>query len=146
MLTRFSDFDRTFTYLDQIRRRMDRLFDEYNGELPASYADTWPRANLHDTGSSLVLTAELPGLTEKDVQIEANQDGLTLSGTRQARAPEGYSVHRQERPSFQFARSVLFPCKVDTERATAALTNGVLTITVPKAAEAQPRRIAVKAS
>jgi HSP20 family protein len=147
MLTRWSDFDRTFSYLDQLRRRMDRLFDEYDGGVSeAAFDGGWPRSNLIDAGAQLVLTAELPGLSDRDVKIEATQDGLTFSGERRSEAPAGYSVHRQERPSFRFSRSVAFPCKVDTERTTASLVNGVLTVTIPKAPEAQPRHITVKAS
>ena len=86
-----------------------------------------------------------PGLSDKDVTLSLNQDVLTLAGKRGADAPKGYSVHRQERAALQFSRSVALPCKVDPEKATAAMKNGVLTVTLGKVAEAQPRRIAVRA-
>ena len=158
MLTRFSDIDRTFAAMDQLRRRMDRLWDEYE---PARHRDAlrsnlaeeterlsargrWPRLSFADAGASLVLKAEVPGLTEKDVQLSIHQDALTLSGERKADAPEGYFVHRQERAPLKFARSFTLPCKVDPEKSTATLKNGVLTVTLTKAPEAQPRQIAVK--
>ena len=158
MLTRFSDIDRTFAVMDQLRRRMDRIFDEYEPArsregLRAGHADEperlwargrWPQLTFADAGSSLMLKAEVPGLSEKDVQLLIHQDVLTLSGERKSVVPEGYYVHRQERSPLKFARSFNLPCKVEPEKASATLKDGVLTITLPKAAEAQPRQIAVK--
>jgi HSP20 family protein len=157
MLTRFSDIDRTFAVMDQLRRRMDRLFDEYEpgrtradarsgsgDEAERLWARRWPRLSLHDTGESLVLKAEVPGLGDKDVQLSIHQDVLTLSGERKAEVPEGYYVHRQERAPVKFARSFTLPCKVDPEKSNATLKDGVLTVTLTKAPEAQPRQIAVK--
>ena len=154
-MTRWSDFDRTFLLMDEVRRRMDRLWDEYDtGRGDWSYrassdaatrATGFPRVNLFDTGTSLVVHAEVPGLGEKDVQLSINQDVLTLRGERTFDGPQGYSVHRQERGPVKFARSFTLPTKVDPERTSATLKNGVLTITLPKAPEAQPRQIAVRA-
>jgi HSP20 family protein len=147
MWTRFGDFDRTFSLMDELRRRMDRVWDEYDtswaGEPVASA--TWPRVNVFDTGANVVLTADVPGLSEKDLQISLNADTLSIAGERKVPLPEGYSVHRQERPHAKFARSITLPWKVDSERTTAALKDGVLTLTLAKAAEAQPRQIAVRA-
>ena len=149
MLTRWSDIDRTFTMMDEVRRRMDRLWDEYDAEPSAraveEYAGrtTWPRVDLFDTGAALVVHAEVPGLSEKEIQLTINQEVVTLKGERKAEAPEGYSVHRQERPGLRFSRSFTLPTKIDSEKTTAVLKNGVLTLTLPKAPEAQPRQIAV---
>lgn len=157
MLTRFSDIDRTFAVMDQFRRRMDRLFDEYEparsrdarrasstDEAERLWSRRWPQLSLTDGGSSLVLKAEVPGLSEKDVQLSIHQDVLTLSGERKSDGPEGYYVHRQERAPVKFARSFALPCKVDPEKSSATLKDGVLTVTLSKAPEAQPRQIAVK--
>ncbi|WP_437734894.1 Hsp20/alpha crystallin family protein [Sorangium sp. So ce1335] len=151
MLNRYTDFDRTFAMMDELRRRMDRVFEEYDapraslrGEFDQSPRYTpGPRIHLYDTGSALVVKADLPGLTEKDVQISLNQDVLTVSGERRSDAPEGYLVHRKERGAVRFSRSFTLPSKVDPEKTTAVLKNGVLTLTLNKAAEAQPRQIAV---
>jgi len=158
MLTRFSDIDRTFGVMDQLRRRMDRLFEEYEpargqSALRANLADEaerlwgrgrWPRLSLSDAGSSLLLKAEVPGLTEKDLQLSIHQDVLTMSGERKQDVPEGYFVHRQERAPLKFARSFTLPCKVDPEKSAATLKDGVLTVTLSKAPEAQPRQINVQ--
>lgn len=152
MLTRFDDLDRTFAMMDQLRRRMDRLFDDYEPrrgrgaeEAERMWTGRFPRVNFTENAASLVLEADLPGLSEKDVQLTIHQDVLSLSGERRSDVPQGYVVHRQERAPVKFARTFTLPCKVDPEKSTAAIKNGVLTVTLAKAAEAKPRQIAVKA-
>lgn len=150
MLNRFTDFDRTLATMDELRR----LFEDYEAparaqlrgefDAPQRYV-SGPRIHLFDTGKALVIKADLPGMTEKDLQISLNQDVLTLGGERKADAPEGYVVHRKERASARFSRSFTLPSKVDTDKTTAVLKNGVLTLTLNKAAEALPRQIQVKA-
>lgn len=153
-LTRWSNFDRefgrSFAALDELRRHMDSMFRDF--ERPGlsgrsgALGTTWPRANLHDTGSELVIHAAVPGLTEKDININAAGDVVTISGERKVEVPEGYSVHRQERGSVQFARSFALPCRVDLEKATASVKDGMLTVRLAKAEDAKPRQITVKAS
>jgi HSP20 family protein len=151
MLTRYSDIDRTLLVMDELRRRMDRLWNAYDTE-PTEWPRifegrtvAWPRVNVFDTGASLVVVAEVPGLSEREIQLTINQDVLTLKGERRSDAPDGYSVHRQERSPVRFARSFTLPTKVDPEKTTATVKHGVLTITLPKAPEAQPRQITVRA-
>ena len=129
--------------MDELRARMDRMYGDY-GEPQA--AVSFPRISLFDNGSGLTLKAEVPGLSEKDIQLTINQDVLTLAGERKPDAPEGYSVHRQERAPVKFSRSFTLPCRINPETAQATLKDGVLTVTLPKAAEAQPRQITVKAN
>jgi len=146
MLTRWTDwrdFDRTFAMMDELRSRMDQLYGDFGDSRGAA---SFPRLNLFDTGSALVLKAEVPGLSEKDIQLTINQDVLTLQGERKSDAPEGYSVHRQERTPIKFSRSFTLLCRVNPETTSASLKDGVLSVTLAKAAEAQPRQIAVKAS
>ena len=153
MLTRYTDFDRALLMMDELRHRMHRLWDPYDGDgdWPRTDEDVrgrsaaWPRVNLFDTGATLVVLAEVPGLSEKDLQLTINQDVLTLKGERKNDAPEGSSVHRQERAPVRFARSFTLPTKIDPEKAVATVKDGVLTITLPKAPEAQPRHISIRA-
>jgi HSP20 family protein len=148
MITRWHsgrrDFSNMFSSMNQLRQHMERLFEE--GALEeASWVGGWPRTNLGDTGEALVLSAEVPGLTEKDVQITLHQDTVSISGERRLDVPSGYSVHRQERREVGFSRSFMLPCKVSAENASATVKDGILTVTLPKAAEAVPRQIAVNA-
>ncbi len=142
------DYDRTFGALDDFRRRMDRLFEGFDSRWGAGegFGVVWPRAELRDTGAELVLEAEVPGLTEKDVQLTVTQDTLGLAGERKLDVPEGYSVHRRERGQQRCARSFALPTRVDVDHVMATVKNGILTVTLPKSADARPRQIAVKAS
>jgi HSP20 family protein len=147
MLTFYNDWDRS---LAELRQQMSQLLDDFDSDWPSTslfgWGRTWPRINLADSGDKVVVTAEVPGLSEKEVAVTIEQDVLSISGERRLQAPEGYSIHRQERGDFKFARSVAMPCKVDVEKATATVRNGVLTVALPKAPEAQPKRIEVRSS
>ena len=149
MLT-WDDIDRTFSAFDNFRRRMDRWYQDADGPrgaLESGFArQTWPRTNIHDNGKELLLQAEVPGLSDKDIQLTVTQDAVALTGERKLAPPEGYSVHRQERGAWKFARSFTLPVKIDPEKAAATVKNGILTVTLAKAPESQPRKIAVKAS
>lgn len=139
------EFDSTFSLLNQLRRQMDRAIDDLDrtGRWSPEVRG-YPAVNLFDSGTHLVLTADLPGLGENDVQVTLNQDVLTLVGERKADAPEGYSVHRAERAPVRFSRSLKLPSRVDPEKVEADLRAGVLTVRIEKAAEVQPRKIAVR--
>jgi HSP20 family protein len=152
MFLRFGDTNRDFALLDEFRRRLDRVWEDMDpsGLASPSNARThsssaWPRINLYDGGSNLVLKADVPGLSEKDIHVTLNESGVAISGERKVTPPEGYSAHRQERSSFSFSRSLSLPCKVDPEQTQASVKNGVLTVTLAKTPEAQPRQIAVQA-
>jgi HSP20 family protein len=149
MLT-WDDIDRTFSAFDNFRRRMDRWYQDADGPrgaLEGGFArQTWPRTNIHDNGKELVLQAEVPGLSDKDIQLTVTQDAVALTGERKLDPPEGYSVHRQERGAWKLARSFTLPVKIDPEKVVATVKNGILTVTLAKAPESQPRKIAVKAS
>lgn len=162
MWTRFEDFDRTFSAMDQLRRRMDRLFEEFEPARTATARDSLrsslleeaelalgrgriPRLRFFDSGPSLIVRTDLPGVSEKDLQVSLHQDVLTLAGERKPDAPVEYFVHRQERAPVKFARSYTLPIKVEPEKCAASMKNGVLTITLTKVPEAQPQQITVKA-
>jgi HSP20 family protein len=148
MLTRYADFDRSFDLFDELRRRMDGVLSDVDrGWLPpARTAGAWPRVNVYDQASSLLIKAEVPGMTEKDLSLTLSDGSLTITGERKLDAKEGYSVHRQERAAAKFSRSFTLPYKVDAEKTSAVVKDGVLTISLAKTPESQPRQIAVRAS
>ena len=136
-----------FAEMETFRRRFDRLFDEIGRDRRAQAAA--PRTNVYDAGARYVLEVELPGFTSEEVQVTVDRNVLTLTGSKKAPAREGWSVHRRERArgaALELARSFTLPARVDAERVTAQLKDGILTIDLPKAPEAQPRQITVKAS
>jgi HSP20 family protein len=147
MLTRWntgwSDFEEAFGAMNQLRSYLDRALADQTA--PAR-GGVWPRAQLADNGSAFVLVAEVPGLTDKDIELTLNQDVLTVTAERNTQAPEGFAVHRQERPALRFTRSFALPSRVDPEKTQATVKHGLLTVTLEKAKEAQPRQITVKAS
>jgi HSP20 family protein len=147
MLSRYADIDRSFALFDEIRKRMDRVWEDYeDGGRAASLTAGWPRVNLLDDGKNLYLTADVPGMSEADINITFHDGALTLKGERKVTVPEGYHPQRQERSGIKFSRTVSLPVAVDAEKSTATVKDGVLTVTLAKAPEAQPRRIAVRAA
>jgi HSP20 family protein len=146
MIGYFTDLDRNFELMNQLRRRLDRVFEEVDGERSWTTSDQFPRTNIYDTGKGFVLKAEVPGLTEKDVTLTLTQDVLTLAGERKVETPEGYSVHRRERLPMRFSRSFALPAKADPEKVNATIKDGILTVTVDKAPEVQPKQISIRAS
>ena len=148
MLTFYHGWDRGF---EDLRRQLAQVFDDFDAGTwtnPSLFGGTqvWPRVHLADTGSELVLTAEVPGLGEKDITISLEQDVLTIAGERKITPPQGYVANRKEREGFKFTRSFNLPTRVNNEAASATVKQGVLTISLPKAPEAQPKRIQIRAS
>jgi HSP20 family protein len=125
---------------------MDSLFREFDSPSTRRGGERyWPAVNLYDNGESLIVLSTVPGLKEEDISITTHGDVVTISGERKIDPPEGYSVHRLERPSFKFSRSFLVPVKVDYDKTVATLKDGILTVMLPKSPEAQPKRISIKA-
>lgn len=148
MFTRFNELGHTFALMDELRRRMERSFetpDPYAAMFGEQWSEGAPRAALYDAGNELVLKTELPGVAEKSLNLSLHEDVLTLSGERSVRAPEGYAAHRQERGTMKFSRSFALQHRIDAERTTAQLENGVLTVTLPKHPDEKPRQISVRA-
>ena len=106
---------------------------------------TWtPAIDVLEDANKIVLTADLPGIDQKDVEISVENNVLTLRGERkQQPKPEGESYHRFERVYGAFSRAFTLPRTVDAEKVTAEMKAGVLTLTLPKKAEAQPRQIKI---
>lgn len=145
MWSRWNDFDTNYTLMDDFRRRMDRLFEEFERGGGVGVVAQFPRTNLYDTDDAYVVQAEVPGLSEKDIQLTLNQDMLTLSGERRSDVPEGYAVHRLERAPIRFSRSFTLPGSVDPDGVTASVRDGILTVTLPKSEGSRPRQIAIQA-
>lgn len=133
---------RTLAVVDEMRRRMDRVFSDLDGRIGRTPGI---RSALRDAGDDLVFEAELPGVDAKDLDLTVQQDVLTLTAKREAPVPEGYRVHRRERDAATFAESFTLPCRVDLEKTSARLEDGVLTVRMAKSPESRPRRIAVSA-
>ena len=106
-----------------------------------------PRIDVREDENELLVTAEIPGLEEKDFTLELREDALTLRGEKRLEHEEQTgSMHRTERSYGRFERAVPLPCEVNADKSRATYRNGVLTVTLPKAESARRRihRIDVK--
>ena len=101
------------------------------------------RINLFENDSDLVLIAEIPGIKKEEVKIEVRDNMIRLYGQRSIEYPEESVVHRAERHSIKFDRTLELPIKVDTDQVKAEYRDGILKISLPRAEADKPRRIAV---
>jgi HSP20 family protein len=131
----------------QLRREMDRLLSGFVGNVGDL---NWPvvgrgrpAVNLWETGDALKLELELPGVPSDQIELSVVGDELSIRVERPDAEPQGATYHRRERGVGAFARAVRLPLEVDAERVEAELRHGVLTITLPKAESARPRKIQV---
>jgi len=118
-----------------IQQKLDRYAPGPSGWTPA--------VDVHETPDRYVLTAEVPGMTRAELDIRIDGGRVTIAGTRRERTPEFEQYHRVERGHGSFSRTFHMPIPVDSERVTADLRNGVLTVTCPKASNGAARRIQV---
>lgn len=126
---------------------VDRFFESFFGTRGGDSGGhrRWlPAVDLVETDDSLVLKADLPGLSQDDVTVEVDGNVLTISGERRVdheRKEDGY--YRVERSFGHFSRSVTLPEGVDEEKVTANFNDGVLEVRIPKPEERQPTRIEI---
>jgi HSP20 family protein len=136
-----------FRDITSLRDEMNRLFSRTLGE-GASAGSAWtPAVDIFDTAEAIVLKAELPGLTPDDIDIEVDDNVLTIKGERrfEDKVEEG-RYYRLERAYGQFSRSVTLPQGVKADEISASFDQGVLEVRVPKADEVKPRKISVATS
>lgn len=130
-----------------LQREMGRLFESLEPLQPWRLIRQFPALNLYDAGERYIVTVQLPGMTPEDVDLSITGETLTLRGDR--KRPDGVadeSYRRQERPFGRWARTVTLPERVEPAQVSAGFSQGVLTVTVPKAESARPRQITVTAS
>ena len=132
--------------LDNARREMERLFDSLGGAAGPGRAGVFPAINVSEDSDTIYVRAELPGMTAEDLDITMEDETLTISGERkQPVEDEKASYHRREREWGTFRRSFTLNTRVDADKVRARHQHGVLTVTLPKAAEVRPRQIAIQA-
>lgn len=121
---------------------INRLFSEPQSARPWS-----PSVDIVETDNDIILKADVPGINEKDIDIQIEDGTLTLMGERkfeEEKKGEGY--HRIERAYGSFARTFALPDSVDTEKVSATYKNGVLTVRLPKKEVAKPKSVKVAVS
>jgi HSP20 family protein len=151
--------------LSALRDRWDTLFDDFFADFPRwsslrrpldieplrrlTGGDLMPAVDIKEQDDSYLISAELPGMDEKDIAVEVQDDLLTVRGEKRAQREEkdkGY--HLTERSYGSFTRSFRLPPEADAGKASASFSKGVLSISVPKSAEvhSKVKKIDVKTS
>ena len=146
------------------RSEMDRLFDRFGGSFnmapfrrmfdaasavryETAFDLTVPAVDVSEDTNAYKITAELPGMAEKDVEVKVSGDLLTIKGEkRQEKEKKAKNYHMSERSYGMFERSFTIPKGVDRDKIAAEFSKGVLTLTLPKRPDAQPetKKIEVK--
>jgi HSP20 family protein len=133
-----------------LRHELDRLFDGFAEGFPSLDtfgtfgARTFPAVNVWEDGATLYAEAEIPGLAMDQVDVSVLGDELTIKGERKDVGSKSVTHHRRERGVGSFVRVLRLPVEVDADKVEATLRDGVLTISLPKAQAALPRKIEVK--
>lgn len=134
-----------------LRSELERAFEQaFGGGLSpligraGQRRSDFPALNVWEGEDELYAEAEVPGLRMEDLEILVQGSELTIRGERTVEELEGVKYHRRERGTGSFHGMVRLPVEVDVEKIEARLENGVLTIVMPKAARARPRKIEVK--
>ncbi len=139
------------------RSEVDRLTDRFISSVGAprfpalrfdsSFNIPSPAVDITEDDAAFKLSAELPGMAEKDIEVSLAGDTLTIKGEkRQEKEESKQDYHLTERSYGAFQRSFVLPESVDSGKIAAAFGNGVLTVTVPKTARALPKKIEVKSA
>jgi HSP20 family protein len=130
-----------------LRNEIDRLFDApFSGLTDAPRFTTgWsPAFDVYENQDNFTVVAELPGVKKEDLAISLHEGRLSISGERKREEKsENTEVYRSERVFGRFQRTFTLPTAVTADKVTAKFTDGVLTVTLPKAEEAKPKQIDV---
>ena len=141
-----------FSDVVALRDQVNRLFDESVSRTPARERRegipqrAWsPTVDIFEDQDSIMLKADLPGLTQDQIQIELEGDTLTIRGERQLDDQAQSSCVRAERITGPFVRAFTLATPVQSDRIAASYRDGVLEVTIPKAEASKPRRIEISA-
>jgi len=139
-----------FRDMVSLRDRMDRLFEDSlsgikGGEEDLGFAGWSPAVDIYETGDSLVIRAEIPGVEKDDVSIEVKDSTLKLRGERKLeKEVKEENYHRMECSYGSFQRIFTLPTSVDQDKISANFKNGMLEVSLPRKEEKKPRQIEIE--
>jgi HSP20 family protein len=142
---RFSVLEKSFrdTFADFIKSFFEDDF--FMTDLIRS--DFEPRVDVYEKDNQIVVKADIPGIDEKDLNVELEGNVLTISGKKEEeREVKEKNYHRVERSYGSFCRSITLPEGIEADKVTAEYKKGVLTVNIPKSKSAETKKIAVKVS
>jgi HSP20 family protein len=141
MMPSFSD---PFEALFSLQRALDsRLASDWMGERTTAMG-SYPPINIFQKGDDFVAVIELPGVDKSALQIEAKENTIRVCGGKSIDYGEGASMHRRERVSGVFDRTISVPIEIDPDGIQAEYRDGVLALFIPRAASQKPRTIKIK--
>jgi HSP20 family protein len=141
MVTAFAD---PFDALFNLQRALEaRLASDWLQDLTTSRGP-FPPINVFQQGEDILAIIELPGIDKNDLQIQAKENTIRISGRKAVDLPEGVSVHRRERVWGEFDRTLSLPVQLDPDGIKAEYRDGVLALFLPRAESDKPRMIAIK--
>lgn len=144
LYTPFAPFGASDPFADmrRVQGEMNRLFD---GLGTSRHSTVYPPVNFWAGQDSIVMTAELPGLSEDDIEITVKDTMISLKGSyRDHGEDEEVAWHRRERPKGTFSRSVELPFRIDADNIDARFEHGVLTVEMQRPEDDKPKRIKIK--
>ena len=144
-LTRWEPFEG----LTSLRQEMDRLFEHFFERPPTSMLGDGgtfePAVEIADTNDSILVKAQVPGVSKENLHIDIMDDYLTLKGEmKEEKTTEEKRFHRKEFRYGAFARTIPLPTAVKADQAAVQLKDGVLTITLPKGEQSKAKQIPIK--
>jgi HSP20 family protein len=140
-----------WTEMAALKRDFDRFFDIHVPDVfrnGGTHEALWmPRMDLHETDNAFVVEADLPGMAIEDISVQVEGTTLVIAGERKGeQSSRTGNITHLERSFGRFQRAMTLPAAVQVDAVEAKYTNGVLTVTVPKAEEAKTKRIAITAA
>lgn len=138
------DRDPFLNEFSRLQRDMSRLWNLNFPEGQSAEIGLFPLVNIFEDKDNFYLTAEIPGVSEKELDMSVVSDQVTIKGDRKLSPEEGVNYHRRERRGGAFSRVVTFADRIDPDKVEAKLKEGILTLKLGKAEESRPKQISVK--
>lgn len=140
MITRFADpFDALFNLQRALEGRLasDWLHDQTTSQGP------FPPINVFQQGDDILAIIELPGIEKDSLTVQAKENTIRIAGQKSVTYPDGVSVHRRERVSGEFDRTLSLPVQLDPDRIKAEYRDGILALLLPRSEQDKPRAIKI---
>lgn len=148
MFRRLSEIDSLFGSMNRLRSRLNNLYSDFDTPYGLDYnwstEENMPKICFYEDTDNFRITAEVPGIAKKELHLKIQGNYLEISGNRDSDAPEGYKIHRTERGSVSFSRSMTLPAEVNAAKVEATLKDGILYLTLPKAETAKATKVLIK--
>ena len=144
-LATWPSLDRWSNLRDDLNSLLESPFWSAFGWAGELFSGWSPALDLYQSNDNMIAVVELPGMRKEEIEISLHDGTLTIAGERKSETPNGEKAERSERYVGKFRRSITLHARVDANRVSATYRDGILTVTLPKAEEAKPKQIQVRA-